>query len=200
MLGNLRKRFCTHQNGVVRQLAWSLLNATLAKGIGFILLAMCIMLFSSIQSTASSNGEFEFEQGHWVGKSEWSDLGKFESCMVSLHNDEDVLLILRLDRNYSLTVGVFEKHWRNSSEPITDVTAQTDHKILYSGIGLLIESNTLSFEIEKPTQSIQLLGSSQYLRVAIDDEETIFDLTDSDQAMSFLKECLENGRKNTKYG
>ena len=152
------------------------------------------------QLSATEVGEFEFEQGHWVGKSEWSDLGKFESCMVSLHNDEDVLLILRLDRNYSLTVAVFEKHWRNSPEPIADVTAQADHKILYSGIGLLIESNILSFEIEKPTQSIQLLGSSEYLRVAIVDDETVFELTDSDRAMSFLKKCWENGRKNTKHG
>lgn len=124
------------------------------------LLVLNLVFLNLEQLSATEAGEFEFEQGHWVGKSEWSVLGKFESCLVSLHNDENVLLILRLDRNYSLTVAVFEKHWRNSSEPIADVTAQADHKILYSGIGLLIESNTLSFEIEKPTQSIHLLGSS----------------------------------------
>ena len=49
--------------------------------------------------------EFDFEIGHWVGKSEWSSGGHFESCMVSEHNDKDEILVLRLDRKRDLTIG-----------------------------------------------------------------------------------------------
>lgn len=158
-----------------------------------LILASAVFGLINFSVQASPNSEFEFAVGHWLGKSEWSRADRFESCMISEHNESDELLIFRLDRSGSLTIAVFEKEWKDASLLSLPVLVLADHDILFSGQGLLYAKDVLVFEIPEPRTSFSTLSNATLLSVTANQLSTVFSLDNSDQAIAFLKECVTNG-------
>ncbi len=155
--------------------------------------AVALFLALVLSTHATPNSAFEFAEGHWVGKSEWSEAGRFESCMVSEHNEADERLILRLDRSNSLTVGIFDKAWRDAGALEVQVLALADHRIFHFGSGLLLGNKILAFEITEPEISLAKLSEARLLSVNANDETVVFALAGADRALSYLLDCVRNG-------
>ena len=120
--------------------------------------AFLVATFLAIASNSLA-AEFDFEVGHWVGKSEWSSGGHFESCMVSEHNDKNEILIIRLDRKRELTIGLFEMQWQATPQSPVDLVVIIDHIMVHSGKGWLQSKDALLIRLEPMKTSLSSLES-----------------------------------------
>lgn len=142
---------------------------------------------------AGQNGNFEYADGHWVGKSEWSSAHDFESCMIAVHNDLDELLVIRLERSGSMTIAVFEKRWMNAAMKDLSVSAFADHEPLFTGHGLLYAPDALAFEPSSPATARELLRTAKLLSVTANGLSSVFALSGSDAAIGYLEDCVGRG-------
>lgn len=145
---------------------------------------------------AGGESEFEFSSDHWVGKSEESSTGKFESCMIAEHNSNGELLILRLDINDILTLGIFEKRWKGKLFIPIPVIVMVDHKIISFHKGMLFADDAMGFELENHSHDLRSIADGQLLSVTLLDENTVFDLTGSKAAVDYLRNCVGHGLLN----
>ncbi len=138
--------------------------------------------------------EFEFESGHWVGKPQYSSNGQFDSCMVSEHNDQDNRLIIRLDGNNSLTLGVFGKDWGKSAPLRIQASALVDHQVLFKGTGLLHSDDSLGVLLSGTKKSLAMLARGKLLVVYALSRSIVFDLSGSEKAVNYLIRCADTIR------
>jgi hypothetical protein len=158
------------------------------------------LLFASFLVITSNSlaAEFEFEFGHWVGKSEWSSGGHFESCMVSEHNDQNEIIVIRLDRKRELTVGLFEKTWDANAPAPLDLLVMIDHALIYAGNGWLHAKDSLLIRLESADKTLTRLSGGQLLQASANDQSMMFNLKDADKAIGFLRSCLKTGLRSHK--
>ena len=142
---------------------------------------------------AGQNKDFEYADGHWVGKSEWSSAHVFESCMIAEHNDLDELLVIRQEPTGSITIAVFEKRWMDATMKSLPVLAFADHEPLFSGLGLLYAPDALAFEPKPPTAAKELLRAAKLLSVTAKGLSSVFALSGSDAAIDYLEDCVGKG-------
>lgn len=167
-----------------------------AKRISFCasLLAQLVLIFTfSTSAFAEVGSEFDFQFGHWVGQPEVSATGQFESCMISEHNDSDELLILRLDKDNELSVGVFEKNWQGKALTSIPSMVMVDHRILFFGMGLLYANDALTITLGKQAGSLESIAAGKLLNISATDQSAIFGLTDADKAVAYLQKCALKG-------
>ncbi len=141
----------------------------------------------------TAENEFEFEAGHWVGKSEWSADGEFDSCMVAEHNDNDEMLILRLDQNNILTLGIFQKIWKRKLYAGLSVIIVVDHHTPIIGMGILYSDDILMIYFRDKENALSEIGGGKMMLVSVGRQSVYFNLDFSDQAISYLRECVVRG-------
>lgn len=151
------------------------------------------VLCLSTTAFAGTAAEFEFQFGHWVGKSEVSPNGQFESCMISEHNDGDELLIIRLDKKNVLTLGVFGKEWQGNILTQLPALVMVDHRFLHFGMAVLFARDTLAIKLGDPASNLKTIINGKSLSVSAQEDAAIFGLTDADKAVAYLKRCALRG-------
>jgi hypothetical protein len=117
---------------------------------------------------------------------------------VSEHNDKDEILILRLDRQQDLTIGLFEKQWRTAPQGALQLVMLVDHTILHSGEGWLQAKDALLIRLVPTGASLSKFATGKFLQIAAADQSMVFNLKDSGKAVAFLKSCLRQGLRSHK--
>ncbi|CTQ56136.1 hypothetical protein LP7551_04693 [Roseibium album] len=156
----------------------------------FLTLALGAILAGA--AVAGSDAEFAFEHGHWVGNPKLSLAGEIESCMISTHNDLDELLILRLDTEEKLTLGVFEKRWPTNAPTSSKVLILIDHSVLFFGSGLFHSKTELVTVIDDSEHSLNFLGNGRLISVSALETSAVFELAGSTEAITYIKECISS--------
>ncbi len=155
----------------------------------------CIFAFLSLgvilqgAALASTHSEFEFQVGHWVGNPQLSSSGEIKSCLLSKHNDFEELLIIRLDNENQLTLGVFEKEWSDEPPDSTNSIVMVDHQVLYFGNGIFHSNTALVVELDNPTSDLNAIAGGKFLSVSALGLTTAFDLKNADEAIAYLRNC-----------
>lgn len=92
------------------------------------------LLFSSGLSAIASTFDFEF--GHWAGRIERDISGRVAACVVSIHNTDDEMLLLRLDGSDYLSLGVFDVSWGPGTPNSNTIVVLVDHKVIRTGVAI----------------------------------------------------------------
>lgn len=156
----------------------------------FLMLSFGIALAST--AGANTHDEFEFQRGHWVGNPKLTSAGELESCMISTHNELDELLIIRLDQDEDLTLGVFEKWWPISAPATTGLVVLVDHRILLARSGFFPSSTEVVAEIDNAKSSLNIIGSGNILSVTAMEMSATFGLADAAEAIAYLQKCVSD--------
>lgn len=155
--------------------------------------AMVVTVGLLISSTLAAS-EFRFEFEHWYGQSLYSENGRFESCTASLHNFNDQLLLVRFDRDFELSLGVFDDQWTTSLGDTTSATVWLDHNFFYAGHALAIPKDGYFIQLAQPHWRLNLMRNSQQMLIQIQNQSVLFELEGVDSALNSLIACVNHGR------
>ena len=188
---------------VIQRSAWLSIKPTAAYRLTFaselrarhqkyILYWVILLLVTTIISNQSAGTEFtfEFERGHWAGKAEVSEAGAVEACTLSLHNDQSEYLLLRLDQERSLLLGVSDKNWKATAPGVIRIIILVDHALVYSGQAILITDSFITLEVPRPMNALTHIAKGRALMILHNDDKTVFRLEFAATAIDFLIKCL----------
>ena len=154
------------------------------------IVAMVGMLVVSTPTQA----EYQFEFGHWYGQSLNSHDGGFESCTASLHNHDDQMLLVRFDRDFEISIGVFDDDWSTKLGDTAPIVVWLDHIILYGGLALAIPKDGYYVQLNQRDWSFNLMQNAQKMLFKIEDQSILFELEGVSSALSSLVACVNHER------
>jgi len=170
-----------------------------AKTVAVHLLLSVIVLCSDTSSTVAS--DFDFEFGHWIGRIERDAGDRAEACVVSLHNADDEMLLLRLDRSGFLSLGVFGVDWMATTSKFNDLIVAIDHNVLQTGMAIAGGNGARAFNIPNVADSLSAIAEGQKLGVIVGDQSAVFELDGAKRSIPFLLNCrTEVRRHETRQG
>ena len=152
-----------------------------------ICLGFFFLLFPALLNASAST--FDFEYGHWTGRVERDGTGRAAACVVSTHNQEEEMLLLRFDRSSYLSLGLFGVNWGPGAPETDKVAIFIDHLIVKTGVAMASRDDAVVVELSQPIQTLTAIQQGQMLAVSVGKQDIVFELDGADKAVPFLWNC-----------
>ena len=137
--------------------------------------------------------DYRFDSEHWYGQSFDTDDGRFGSCIASLHNPSDQFLLIKLDRDFDLSIGVSDDDWAANLGDTVPVDAWLDHSLFYSGPAVAISKDLYYMQLTQTDRSLNLMRGAQKMLVQIRQQSVLFKLKGINPALNSLVACVNHG-------
>ena len=143
--------------------------------------------------SAPAQAEYRFDFEHWYGQSFDTDDGRFGSCIASLHNPSDQLLLIKLDRDFDLSVGVSDDGWNAKLVDTVPVNAWLDHSLFYRGPAIAISKDVYYMQLTQTDRTLKLMRSAQKMLIQIRKKSVLFKLKGIAPTLNSLIACVKHG-------
>ena len=143
--------------------------------------------------SAPALADYRFDSEHWYGQSFDTDDGRFGSCIASLHNPSDQFLLIKLDRDFDLSIGVSDDDWAANLGDTVPVDAWLDHSLFYSGPAVAISKDLYYMQLTQTDRSLNLMRGAQKMLVQIRQQSVLFKLKGINPALNSLVACVNHG-------
>lgn len=153
----------------------------------------CAFVIASLISVFAGP-KFTFEKDHWYGESYEDSDNNFSHCVMSLHNDENQIFMLKLSKIYELSAAVSDTKWEYEYGHIGKMRIIFDHELVYDGPTLAISKDVLYVDLENFKAKFETMRSSQEALFQINGESVFFKLGVIREAVRALGECVALGR------
>ena len=157
-------------------------------------LFLAVTMSAILVPAASAHSRHEFEIGHWYGKSYHSGEGEFRNCVVSLHDDGGNLLLVKIDKDLDLSLGVSRREWKLNAGDVAQADVLFDHHQLYKGAAIAVFRDLYLMNLPGRTGAIEVMRRAAFASVRIGDQTIVFALPKVDEALRELAICVEHGR------
>jgi len=143
--------------------------------------------------SAPAQAEYQFDFEHWYGQSFNTDDGRFGSCIASLHNSNDQLLLIKLDRDFDPSIGVSDDDWDANLGDTVPVDAWLDHSLFYSGPAVAISKDVYYVQLTQTDRRLNLMRGAQKMLVQIRKQSVLFKLEGIIPTLNSLIACVNHG-------
>jgi hypothetical protein len=151
-----------------------------------------IPIIAALTISTPAHSEYRFEFEHWYGQSFSTDDGNFNSCIASLHNSNDQLLLIKLDRDFDLSIGVSDYGWEAKLGDTVPVKAWLDHRILYNGTAIAISKDVYYMQLTQLDRSLRQMRAAKKLLIQIRKQSVLFNLKGMTQTLNSLNACVKH--------
>ncbi len=150
--------------------------------------AGALMLSTSVQA------EYRFGFDHWYGQSFDSKDGNFSNCVVSILNEDENVLLIKLDRAFNLSIGVYNIEWNLNKGETIPAEIWFDHNLLYKELIVSISKDFYFLNLVQATRSMNMMHGAKMALVQIGNQTILFKLKGITRALNSLVACVKHGR------
>ncbi len=162
----------------------------------FFLIAPTVYLLTLLSIPA--NADFNYEKDHWYGQSYAGLRGEFSHCVMSLHNKEKQILLIKLGADDQLALGISDLSWNLNDREVAETEVIFDHQRLFRGRSRAISKDVFYLSLSRTTESLQKMRLAKAALFQLKGKSIFFDLEGVQAAVGALVTCVRQGRLNLK--